>query len=130
MRNAEQNSSATILIVGDNRQDCELLVSYLTEEGYQIATVDDGQQAINAVARSKPDLILLDMRIRSVNGCDVCQKFKSNSETRYIPIVMLTPVVEVGDVKKAVTAGVNELLETPVRKLELTSRVQSLLRAR
>ena len=65
-----------------------------------------------------------------MSGYEVCQTLKSKAETRDIPIVMVTALAEMGDIEKAVNAGADDFLTKPVNKLELTTRVRSLLRVR
>ena len=89
--------------------------------------VFDGQQTLDAVAASQPDLILLDIMMPRVSGYEVCQRLKSNPETRNIPIIMITALAEMGDIEKAVNAGANDFLTKPVNKLELTTRVKTAL---
>lgn len=119
-----------LLIADDNHQNCELLDAYLSEEGYQIEMAFDGQQTLDAVARAQPDLILLDIMMPRMSGYEVCQRLKSDEETRKIPILMVTALAEMGDIEKAVNAGADDFLTKPVNKLELTTRVRSLLQIR
>ncbi|MFN0055370.1 MAG: response regulator [Planctomycetales bacterium] len=119
-----------LLIADDNHQNCELLDAYLSEEGYQIEMVFDGQQTLDAVRKSQPDLILLDIMMPKMSGYEVCQRLKGDAATRDIPIVMVTALAEMGDIEKAVNAGADDFLTKPVNKLELTTRVKSLLRVR
>lgn len=130
MRKEERKILSKILIADDNHQNCELLDAYLADEGYQIEMVYDGQQTLDAVARLQPDLVLLDIMMPKVSGYEVCQRLKSNEETRNIPIVMITALAEMGDIEKAVNAGANDFLTKPVNKLELTTRVKTLLQNR
>jgi len=119
-----------ILIADDNHQNCELLDAYLADEGYHVDLVYDGQQALNAVAEQQPDLILLDIMMPKLSGYEVCKRLKSDPLTRDIPIIMVTALAEMGDIEKAVRAGADDFLTKPVNKLELTTRVRSLLRVR
>jgi len=130
MRRDERKIPSRILIADDNHQNCELLDAYLADEGYQIEMVHDGQQTLDSVARSQPDLILLDIMMPKVSGYEVCKRLKSNAETRDVPIVMITALAEMGDIEKAVNAGANDFLTKPVNKLELTTRVKTLLQNR
>jgi two-component system, OmpR family, alkaline phosphatase synthesis response regulator PhoP len=122
--------TARILIADDNHQNCELLEAYLAQEGYAVDMVYDGQQTLEAIARRQPDLLLLDIMMPKMSGYEVCQTLKSKAETRDIPIVMVTALAEMGDIEKAVNAGADDFLTKPVNKLELTTRVRSLLRVR
>src|SRR6266481_4684002 len=130
MRREEQKSPSKILIADDNHQNCELLDAYLADEGYQIGMVYDGQQTLDAVAKSPPDLILLDIMMPKVSGYEVCQRLKANPTTEGIPIIMITALTEMGDIEKAVNARADDFLTKPVNKLELTTRVKILLQNR
>jgi two-component system, OmpR family, alkaline phosphatase synthesis response regulator PhoP len=101
----EPADCSKLLIADDNHQNCELLDAYLSEEGYQIDMVFDGQQTLDFVRNSQPDLILLDIMMPKVSGYEVCQRLKSGKETRDIPIIMVTALAEMGDIEKAVNAA-------------------------
>jgi len=130
MAREEIISPSKVLIADDNHQNCELLDAYLSDEGYEIGMAYDGQQTLDAVAKSQPDLILLDIMMPKMSGYEVCQRLKGDPETRKIPILMVTALAEMGDIEKAVNAGADDFLTKPVNKLELTTRVKSLLQIR
>jgi CheY-like chemotaxis protein len=130
MARNKSTSPSKILIADDNHQNCELIDAYLSEEGYEISMAFDGQQTLDAVAKSQPDLILLDIMMPKMSGYEVCQRLKGDPETRKIPILMVTALAEMGDIEKAVNAGADDFLTKPVNKLELTTRVKSLLQIR
>ena len=130
MRRDERQTPSRILIADDNHQNCELLDAYLAEEGYQIEMAYDGQQTLDAVTRSQPDLILLDIMMPKVSGYEVCQRLKGNAATKDIAIIMVTALAEMGDIEKAVNARADDFLTKPVNKLELTTRVKILLQNR
>jgi CheY-like chemotaxis protein len=119
-----------ILIADDNEQNCELLEAYLVTADYEIAMAFDGQETIDKVAEFHPDLILLDIMMPRMSGYEVCKQLKEGDDTRNIPILMVTALNEMGDIEKAVNAGCDDFLTKPVNKLELTTRVRSLLRVR
>ena len=79
-----------ILIVDDVVSNVLLLKVLLKNLNYQIATANDGLQALSAVETEKPDLILLDVMMPGLNGFEVAEKLKENPETRDIPIIFLT----------------------------------------
>lgn len=120
----------SILIADDNQQNRELIDAYLADEGYDIQISSDGQETLDRVAESHPDLILLDIMMPKLSGYEVCQQLRQSEETRDILILMVTALNEPGDIEKAVKAGCDDFLTKPVNRLELLTRVRSLLRVR
>lgn len=120
----------SILIVDDNPQNLELLEAYLEELDADVRKAVDGLEALAAVEQRQPDIILLDVMMPRMSGYQACVKLKSNPNTRDIPIVMVTALNEIADVERAVESGANDFLTKPVNKLELVTRVKSLLSVR
>jgi two-component system, OmpR family, alkaline phosphatase synthesis response regulator PhoP len=125
-----QPQKSRILIADDNEQNCELLEAYLASSDYDIVMAFDGQQTLDKVAEVQPDIILLDIMMPRKSGYEVCKELKDNEATAGIPILMVTALNEMGDIEKAVNAGCDDFLTKPVNRLELTTRVKSLLRVR
>ncbi|HOD83126.1 MAG: Response regulator PleD [Planctomycetes bacterium ADurb.Bin126] len=123
-------AQSKVLVVDDNPQNLELLVAYLDKLGCQIATAVDGIDALEKVSRESPDLILLDIMMPRMSGFEVCRKLKSAPATRDIPIIMVTALNELGDIERGVESGTDDFITKPVNRLELTTRVRSLLRVR
>lgn len=90
----------------------------------------DGDQALESVQNDEPDLILLDLMMPKISGYEVCQKLKSNSQTALVPIVIISALRELDDKIKAIEMGADDFLIKPFNKLELLTRVKSLLRVR
>jgi len=123
-------ADSTILLVDDNLQNLELMQAYLEALPCRILTATDGTEAVAQIDQQQPDLVLLDVMMPRMSGFEVCQKIKTNPETRDIVVIMVTALQEVGDFERAVESGTDDFLTKPVNKLELLTRVKSLLRVR
>lgn len=123
-------SSSRVLIADDIQQNRELLEAYLADEGYEILMASDGQQTMQLVDAHQPDLILLDIMMPRMSGYEVCKQIKADPARRGILVLMVTALNEAGDIEKAVNAGCDDFLTKPVNRLELRTRVRSLLRVR
>jgi len=126
-------SESVILVVDDNQQNVELIQAYLDDLPCKVLTAYDGMDAIEIVEdadKPTPDLILLDVMMPRMSGFDVCRKLKDDPKTRTIPIMMVTALNELGDIERGVESGTDDFVTKPVNKLELITRVKSLLRVR
>ena len=123
-------SRGTILLADDNQQNLELMQAYLEALPCRLVTAIDGVEAVEAVEREQPDLVLLDVMMPRMSGFEVCQKIKQSPHTRDTVVIMVTALHEVGDFERAVDCGTDDFLTKPVNKLELLTRVKSLIRVR
>lgn len=123
-------SRASILLVDDNQQNLELIQAYLEELPCTLHTARDGVEAVEAIDRECPDLILLDVMMPRMSGFEVCQKVKSSDATRDVVVIMVTALHEVGDYERAIDCGATDFITKPVNKLELLTRVRSFLELR
>ncbi len=119
-----------VLIVDDNAQNVELLQAYLEDLPVEILIARDGMEAMDKVRDGQPDLILLDIMMPKMSGFEVCKKLKKDPTTRDIPVIMITALNEISDIERSVECGTDDFLTKPVNKLELLTRVKSLLRLR
>lgn len=124
------DQQASILIVDDNPQNLELLQAYLEDLGLPVRTARDGIEALQEIAQQQPDIVLLDIMMPRMSGFQACAKIKAAPETRDIPVIMVTALNEVGDVERAVESGADDFLTKPVNRLELITRVRSLMGVR
>lgn len=127
---SEPHKPGRVLIADDNQQNRELLEAYLAPEGHEILMAVDGRQTLDMAHSSQPDLILLDIMMPKLSGYEVCQQIRQDDSTRDIPVLMVTALRETGDIEKAVAAGADDFLTKPVHRLELLTRVRSLIRVR
>ena len=127
---ATDNTRSRILIADDNAVNVELLEAMLVGIECETAVAIDGRDTLDKVQTFRPDLILLDAMMPKLSGLEVCKALKSDPATRGIMILMVTALNELGDIERAVNAGTDDFLSKPVNKLELTKRVENMLRLR
>jgi len=116
-----------ILIVDDAVDTVELLTKRLRFEGYDTAEAYDGEEALKQVAQYNPDLIILDVMMPELDGYEVCQRLKSDENTKYIPVLMLTAKGEIEDKVKGLDIGADHYLPKPFDYKEVSARVRSLV---
>lgn len=123
-------AASKIMVVDDNAQNLELLVAYLEPLGCRVTTAADGIEALDKIPADIPDLVLLDIMMPRMSGFEVCRKLKSDPQTRDVPVIMVTALNELGDIERGVESGTDDFISKPVNRLELITRVKSLLRVR
>jgi len=84
-------SKSTILIVEDDTDVADMLNAYFYIQGYEVVTVNWGEDAIKVCRSNRPDLIILDIRLPDIDGFEVARRLRSNQRTEDIPIIFLTP---------------------------------------
>jgi two-component system cell cycle response regulator len=124
------NSKSKILIVDDEPLNVKLLTAMIPSEQYETASAFSGDEALKIVRDFRPDLILLDIMMPGLNGYDLTRILKSNTESRDIPIVLITAFSGSEYEIKGLEAGADEFLNKPVNKTELLTRAKSLIRLR
>jgi PleD family two-component response regulator len=124
----EQERAPVVLVVDDNQQNLELLQAYLEDVDCESVPAHDGLEAMEIVAKSPPDLILLDVMMPKVSGFEVCKRLKNDPKTSDIPIIMVTALNEYGDIERAIDVGTDDFLSKPINKLELLTRVRTMLK--
>ena len=107
-------SSATILVVDDNPTNLKLVSDLLAFEGYQMLKASDAEEAEEAIARTLPDLILLDIALPGMDGLTLTSKLKAAERTKHICIVALTASAMKGDDEKAFAAGCAGYITKPI----------------
>jgi two-component system, cell cycle response regulator len=125
-----KKSERKILIVDDIPENIELLEDYLSLESYTVIAASNGKDALQKITEEKPDLVLLDVMIPDMTGFEICKVIKNDPETQFTQVLMLTALSEPEDRIKGIEAGADDFLIKPVRKLELKTRVKSLLRVK
>jgi len=114
---------ATVLIVDDGPLNVDLLEQELGAAGYRTLSATSGEEALAAAAKSRPDLILLDVMMDGIDGYEVCKRLKASEATRAIPVVFLTALAETFEKVRAFGAGAVDYLTKPFETEELLARV-------
>ena len=117
-----------VLVVDDNQQNRELLQAYLEDVDCRAIPASDGHEALEIVAKDSPDLILLDVMMPRMSGFEVCRRIKNDPKTSDIPVIMVTALNEFGDIERGIDSGTDDFLSKPVNKLELLTRVKTMLK--
>ena len=115
----------TILIVDDEKRLVSLVESYLTQEGYRVATAYNGKEALAVAKKENPDLIILDIMMPEMNGYDFMRVHRAEHDT---PIIMLTAKVEDDDKIIGLELGADDYVVKPFKPRELMARVRNVLR--
>jgi two-component system cell cycle response regulator len=120
-----------ILVVDDHEDNIELLRARLEARGYIVEGASDGQAALDAVERSCPDLILLDVMMPKMDGMEVVRRLKAKRESKelpFIPVIMQTALDSTENKVEGLDAGADDYITKPINFAELEARVNSLLR--
>jgi class 3 adenylate cyclase/CheY-like chemotaxis protein len=117
-----------LLIADDNPTNVEVLRVRLAAQGYEIITAADGEEALTRARQDEPDLILLDIMMPKRDGISVLKELKADSNSRFIPVVLVTARADTRDVVAGLEAGGDDYLTKPIEQATLVARVRSLLR--
>jgi len=119
-----------ILVVDDEEPIRRLMEAMLIPLHYEVVLARDGMEALDKVKEIPPDVILLDIMMPKMNGLEVTRRLKEDEGTKIIPIIMVTALGAVEDRVKAIEAGADDFLTKPVDKMELRTRVSSLIKVK
>ncbi len=122
-------SDCRVLIVDDVKANVDILVQALGSE-YKLSVARAGEQAMEAVRRNPPDLILLDIMMPDIDGYEVCRRLRAAEPTRELPVMFLSSLEDVKDKARGFEVGGNDYLTKPFEVLEVKARVRSLLKAK
>ncbi len=125
---SQTQGSQRVLVVEDEPDIAALIAYQLTREGYRVETAATGTEALGAVSREIPDLVVLDRMLPGLSGDEVLQSLKAEAATRTIPILVLTAKKEQEDRIEGFELGADDYLTKPFSPRELVLRVKAILR--
>jgi two-component system phosphate regulon response regulator PhoB len=117
-----------VLLVEDEPAQREVLSYNLQSEGFDVVTAADGDEAMLPVDEEAPDIIVLDWMLPGISGIEICRRLKSKSQTRAIPVLMLSARSEEVDRVRGLETGADDYVVKPYSVLELMARVRNQLR--
>jgi len=119
-----------ILVVDDDQVSRQLFKKILEKAGYNnLETRASGEEALELINNSPPDVVLLDIMMPGIDGYEVCRRIRADETTSFVPVVMVTGGPEDADevIKKSYAAGATDYITKPIRSLEFTVRIRSAL---
>ena len=122
--------NSKILIVDDELAGRETLVDLLDGQSYNLVFANNGAEALEKVAKLRPDLILLDVMMPGMDGFEICRQIKAEKTWQHIPIILVTALDGKKDLVRGLDAGADDFLSKPVHGMELRARVRSMLRSK
>ncbi|HCF7063423.1 TPA: response regulator transcription factor [Pseudomonas aeruginosa] len=117
-----------LLLIDDDRELCELLGTWLVQEGFSVRASHDGAQARRALAEQTPDAVVLDVMLPDEDGFSLCRWIRSHQRLACMPIIMLTASSDEADRVIGLELGADDYLGKPCDPRELTARLRAVLR--
>jgi two-component system, cell cycle response regulator DivK len=119
--------SKTILVVEDQEDNRQILRDLLGNAGYQMHEAENGEEALAAVAKFRPDLILMDIQLPILDGYEATRRLKANPETKNIPVIVVTSYALSGDETKARESGCDAYVTKPYSPRALLTKIREFL---
>ena len=117
-----------ILVVDDETDLLDLIEYNLTKENFEVVTATDGLKGIKKAKVEKPDLVLLDIMMPKLNGLEVCDMMRSDSELKEIPIIFLTARSDERTEVEGLNTGADDFMTKPISTVKLVSHIKAVLR--
>lgn len=118
----------SVLIVEDEPAQMELLAYNVEAEGFRVLRADNGEEGLLIAEEDQPDLIVLDWMLPNLSGIEVCRQLKRKSETKQIPIIMLTARGQEEDRIRGLDTGADDYVVKPYSVNELMARIRAIIR--
>jgi len=120
--------TAKIVVIEDEVDILEVITYNLGREGYQVIASESGEDGLEKIGNSSPDLVILDLMLPEIDGIELCRKLKSDPLTQRIPVIMVTAKGEESDVVLGLGVGADDYVTKPFSPKELVARVKAVLR--
>jgi two-component system cell cycle response regulator DivK len=117
-----------ILVVEDRADNRQILRDLLGSTGYELVEAEDGAQAVEAVSKQRPDLILMDIQLPNMDGYEATRRIRANPDNKSIPIIAVTSYALTGDDAKALAAGCDAYVAKPFSPRQLLAKIREYLR--
>lgn len=114
----------TVLVVDDNDMNRDVLSRRLQREGYEVSTVENGKKALEILGVEKYDIVLLDIMMPDMDGFETLKRIRGNDKLKTLPVIMLTSLNEMEDVKKCIGLGANDYVLKPYNIEDLKNRIE------
>ena len=121
---------ARILLVEDHTESLELMAYLLTAFGHAVFTARNGEAGLSLAERERPDLVLCDVNLPGIDGCEMARRFKADSVLRDTPLVAVTAFAMVGDRERILATGFDGYLPKPIEPEAFVSQVEAFLSGR
>jgi DNA-binding response OmpR family regulator len=124
---ASEVATGRVLVIEDDAEIADVLRRFLRQEGHEVRTTGDGDEALPAAAEFVPDLVILDLGLPGLDGVEVCRRLRAEGD---VPILILTARTELEDRVEGLDSGADDYLVKPFERQELLARIRALLRRR
>ena len=118
-----------IILVDDKVSIIKVLTVRLEKAGYEVIPVMDGKEALDSVRKERPDLVILDLMLPTLDGYKVCRLLKFDERYKHIPIFILTARVEEDAKIRSMESGADEYISKPLNSDELLDKIKKYLEA-
>ena len=125
-----QRYTGRVLVVDDEKVNVDFFQVMLSKLGFDVDTAYDGEEALQHVKKSKPDIILLDLIMPKLTGFELTKILKTDSETKDIPIIILTAIDDIREKVDMLELGIEDYITKPFNFIEILARIRSILRSK
>ena len=123
-------TKSTVLIVDDTPANLSVLLQCLSEAGHRVLVAEDGEEALELMARQLPDLVLLDVMMPGIDGFETCRRLKQDPATAEVPIIFMTALADTTERLTGFAAGAVDYITKPIQHQEALARVATHLSLR